>query len=209
MKKQTLTLLSTLLLAACQPSEQANTTPPVASEAIQPASFMGSDIRQDEIGGDFTLTDANGQAFTMSSLHGKAVILSFGFTHCPDVCPTELLSFKETIEQLGEQAKDVAVVFVSVDPDRDTPDLMNRYMKLFHPDFIGLTDTEGGSQLAYAKQLYRIISAKTEIRSETLYNMDHSSGAYLLDKQGNAVVFEPYGADPSQIAADLRILLAQ
>ena len=145
----------------------------------------------------------------MSSLKGKAVILSFGYTHCPDICPTELLTYKDTLAQLGEQAKDVAVVFVSVDPERDTPELIGQYVKQFHPDFIGLTDTQGGNDIALAKQLYKIISAKSEVKSEKLYNVDHSSGTYLLDKQGNAAIFEPFGAEAPQIAEDIRKLLAE
>lgn len=205
-------LLASLLLAACQPQNTNQETASSASAApiaSTPASVSSTDIRKDQIGGDFTLTDSKGQPFSMSSLHGKAVILSFGFTNCPDVCPTELLSYSDALKQLGDQAKDVAVVFVSVDPERDTPELIGRYATQFHPDFVGLTDTSGGRDLAFAKQLYNIVSAKTEIQSDTIYNVDHSSGAFLLDKQGNAAIFEPYGSEASQIAADLKTLLAE
>ena len=183
--------------------------PASASAPAAAAGKPGVDIRKDNLGGDFTLTDGTGKPFAMSSLKGKAVILSFGYTHCPDICPTELLTYKDTLAQLGEQAKDVAVVFVSVDPERDTPELIGQYVKQFHPDFIGLTDTQGGNDIALAKQLYKIISAKSEVKSEKLYNVDHSSGTYLLDKQGNAAIFEPFGAEAPQIAEDIRKLLAE
>ncbi len=180
------------------------------TEPVAPTSGLaGTDVSKDDLGGDFTLTDGNGKPFSMSSLKGKAVILSFGFTHCPDVCPTELLTYSDTLKQLGDQAKDVAVVFVSVDPERDTPELIGQYVKQFNPNFIGLTDTGGGAELALAKQIYRIVSAKTEIKSDTVYNVDHSSGAYLLDKNGKAVVFARYGMEAPQIAADLKKILAQ
>ena len=98
---------------------------------------------------------------------------------------------------------------MSVDPDRDTPDLMKQYVKQFNPAFIGLTDTQGGNEIALAKQQWRIISAKADIKSKKLYNVDHSSGTYLLDKQGNAAYFERFGAEAPQIAADIKKLLAE
>ena len=189
--------------AASSASEAASATAPKADGS------MSTDIRKDNIGGDFTLTDGEGKPFALSSLKGKVVVLSFGYTHCPDICPTELLTYNDTLKQLGDEAKNVAVVFVSVDPDRDTPELMKQYVKQFHPDFIGLTDTTGGNDIALAKQLWRIISAKADIKSEKLYNVDHSSGTYLLDKQGNAAYFERFGAEAPQIAADIKKLLAE
>ena len=199
--------------AASQTSEAAS----AASSANEAASAaapqadgnMSTDIRKDNIGGDFTLTDSEGKPFALSSLKGKVVVLSFGYTHCPDICPTELLTYNDTLKQLGDEAKNVAVVFVSVDPDRDTPDLMKQYVKQFNPAFIGLTDTQGGNEIALAKQQWRIISAKADIKSDKLYNVDHSSGTYLLDKQGNAAYFERFGAEAPQIAADIKKLLAE
>lgn len=201
-----LLLLFPLLLAGCG-GEQPAASAPVAVSASAEA-LQGTDMRQEKehIGGDFTLTDGSGKPFTLSSLKGKAVILAFGFTHCPDVCPTELVSYNDALKQLGAQARDVAVVFVSVDTERDHPELIGKYVAQFNPDFIGLTAT-GDQQIALVKQQYRIVSAKTEIKSDTAYNIDHTSGAYLLDKEGNVAAFEPYGADAAQIAHDLRILL--
>lgn len=189
--------------AASSASEAASATAPKADGS------MSTDIRKDNIGGDFTLTDGEGKPFALSSLKGKVVVLSFGYTHCPDICPTELLTYSDTLKQLGDEAKNVAVVFVSVDPDRDTPELMKQYVKQFNPAFIGLTDTQGGNEIALAKQQWRIISAKADIKSEKLYNVDHSSGTYLLDKQGNAAYFERFGAEAPQIAADIKKLLAE
>ena len=199
--------------AASQTSEAASAASSAneaASAAAPPADGnMSTDIRKDNIGGDFTLTDGDGKPFALSSLKGKVVVLSFGYTHCPDICPTELLTYNDTLKQLGDEAKNVAVVFVSVDPDRDTPELMKQYVKQFNPAFIGLTDTQGGNEIALAKQQWRIISAKADIKSEKLYNVDHSSGTYLLDKQGNAAYFERFGAEAPQIAADIKKLLAE
>ena len=199
--------------AASETASVASSTAEAASQASAAASqtdgSMSTDIRKDNIGGDFTLTDGEGKPFALSSLKGKVVVLSFGYTHCPDICPTELLTYSDTLKQLGDEAKNVAVVFVSVDPDRDTPELMKQYVKQFNPAFIGLTDTQGGNEIALAKQQWRIISAKADIKSEKLYNVDHSSGTHLLDKQGNAAYFERFGAEAPQIAANIKKLLAE
>lgn len=197
------------VLVACQPdvSPQPNNPPAPASQvAVSQTVFAGTDVRKDELGGDFTLTDGTGKPFQFSSLKGKTVILAFGFTHCPDVCPTELVVFSEAVKQLGDLGKQVAVVFVSVDPERDTPDLIGRYVRQFHPEFIGLTATDSQSIDSVKKQ-YRIISAKTEVKSATAYNVDHTSGAYIVDKNGKTVLFEPYGLTATQIADDLRAVL--
>ena len=163
-------------------------------------------MRKEDIGGDFTMTDGDGKPFNLSDLKGKVVILSFGYTHCPDVCPTELLTYSDALKQLGDQAKDVVVVFASVDPERDTPELIGKYAKQFNPDFIGLTVTEGQS-LPVIKQQYRVVSAKASQQSDKVYLVDHTAGAYLLDKNGEVAVFSPYGSSASQIADDIKILL--
>jgi len=137
-------------LAACQPKEEAkeasstpaaSAAPAASGESAPKVQARGTDMRKEDIGGDFTLTDGDGKPFSLSDLKGKVVILSFGYTHCPDVCPTELLTYSDTLKQLGDQAKDVKVVFVSIDPERDTPEVIGKYAKQFNPDFIGLTAT--------------------------------------------------------------------
>lgn len=228
MKKNIIaTIVMAMILSAChqntnqatseQPAASSNTAVTASSEAIasdaqnndSKKTIRSVDIRKDNLGGDFTLTDGQGKPFSLSDLKGKVVILAFGFTNCPDVCPTELFIYSEALQQLGEQADNVKVVFVSVDPERDTPELIGRYAAQFNPNFIGLTDTKGGHQLALAKQLYQIVSAKTEIQSDKIYNMDHTAGAYLLDKNGDAAYFAPYGIEAPQLAEDLKTLLAQ
>ena len=155
-------------LAACQPKEEAkeasstpaaSAAPAASGESAPKVQARGTDMRKEDIGGDFTLTDGDGKPFSLSDLKGKVVILSFGYTHCPDVCPTELLTYSDTLKQLGDQAKDVKVVFVSIDPERDTPEVIGKYAKQFNPDFIGLTAT-GDQSLPVIKQQYRVVSAK-------------------------------------------------
>lgn len=198
-------------LNACTPQENAPAASQPAPEQVSEparasAGFHGTDMGKEDIGGNFTLTDGDGKVFNLDDLKGKTVILSFGYTHCPDVCPTELLTYSDTIKQLGGDAKDVAVVFASVDPERDTPELIGKYVKQFNPGFIGVTATEG-QDLPLIKQQYRVVSAKAQQQSEKVYLVDHSAGAYLIDKNGKVAVFEPYGSTAQQIADDIRILL--
>lgn len=209
-----LSIFALASLAACKPQEnnaaQATTSAASAASATENSpkpQTRGTDIRQEDIGGDFTLTDGDGKPFSLSDLKGKVVILSFGYTHCPDVCPTELLTYSDTLKQLGDQAKDVKVVFVSIDPERDTPEIIGKYAKQFNPDFIGLTAT-GDQSLPVIKQQYRVVSAKVNQKDDSEnYLVDHSSGAYLIDKNGEVAIFSPYGSEPETIAADVRTLL--
>ena len=209
-----LSIFALAALAACKPQEnnaaQATASAASAASATENSpkpQTRGTDIRQEDIGGDFTLTDGDGKPFSLSDLKGKVVILSFGYTHCPDVCPTELLTYSDTLKQLGDQAKDVKVVFVSIDPERDTPEIIGKYAKQFNPDFIGLTAT-GDQSLPVIKQQYRVVSAKVNQKDDSEnYLVDHSSGAYLIDKNGEVAIFSPYGSEPETIAADVRTLL--
>ena len=206
-------------LAACQPKQDAAapaasgtsaSSAPSASTPAAPAAngkLHGTDLRKEDIGGDFTLTDGEGKPFNLSDLKGKVVVLSFGYTNCPDVCPTELLTQNDVLKQLGDQAKDVKVAFVSVDPERDTPEVIGKYAKQFNPDFIGLTAT-GDQSLPVIKQQYRVVSAKVNQGADSnTYLVDHTAGAYLVDKNGDVAVFEPYGSEPAAIAADIKTLL--
>lgn len=210
-----LTLSAALVLAACQPEEKnkpAQSASLAASaepeKALAPAGQLnGTDMRKEDIGGDFEMTDGEGKTFKLSDLKGKVVILSFGYTHCPDVCPTELLTYNDTLKQLGGDAQNVKVVFASVDPERDTPELIGKYAKQFNPDFIGITAT-AGQALPVIKQQYRVVSAKVNPKEDSgTYLVDHTSGAYLIDKNGEVAVFSPYGSEPEAIAADIRTLL--
>ena len=206
-------------LAACQPKQDAAapaasgtsaSSAPSASAPAAPAAngkLHGTDLRKEDIGGDFTLTDGDGKPFNLSDLKGKVVVLSFGYTNCPDVCPTELLTQNDVLKQLGDQAKDVKVAFVSIDPERDTPEVIGKYAKQFNPDFIGLTAT-GDQSLPVIKQQYRVVSAKVNQGADSnTYLVDHTAGAYLVDKNGDVAVFEPYGSEPAAIAADIKTLL--
>lgn len=206
MNKLFCTLSVLAALCACTPENTQTPTQAKETATEISAAFKGTDVRADNIGGDFVLTDGGGQAFSLAALRGKVVILTFGYTHCPDVCPMTLQTYNDVLAELGDAAKDVAVVFVSVDPERDTAELIGQYAKQFNPDFIGLT-AAGNQDIAEVKQQYRIVSAKAKQQSDKVYLVDHSAGAYLLDRSGETAVFEPYGAEAAQIAEDIRILL--
>ncbi len=198
-----LVLLTAFILPAC--TQQDAQTQVVENIQQNVPAFYGSDISKEGLGGDFTLMRGNNRPFGLQDLRGKVVILAFGFTHCPDVCPTGLATYADVLKQLGQQAQDVAVVFVSVDPQRDTPELTDKYVRLFHEDFIGLS-AKSEQDIEAVKQLYRIQAVKVPLK-EGDYTVDHTAGTYLLNRNGQAIVFEPYGKTATEIADDVKILL--
>ena len=201
--------LLALTCVACQPGTSAQPAASAASAAALAGSFYGSDVRRDGLGGDFTLLGHHGQNVSLADFRGKVVVLVFGYTHCPDVCPTHLVTYAEALAQLGEAAADVQLLFVTVDPDRDTPALLAQYVPVFHPDFIGLTVAEADTALLnQVKRQYRIASEKVPHPSGH-YVVDHSTGTYLLDRNGVVAVYEPSGQTATELAHDLRLLLAQ
>ncbi|MCP2040966.1 protein SCO1/2 [Neisseria sp. HSC-16F19] len=196
-----------LVCAACQPPAPAQTA--AASAAVSASGFYGSDVRTEGLGGDFTLVGHHGQNVSLADFRGKAVVLVFGYTHCPDVCPTHLVTYAEALAQLGEAASEVQLLFVTVDPERDTPALLAQYVPVFHADFIGLTaDAADTALLNQVKRQYRIASEKVPHPSGH-YSVDHSTGTYLLDRTGAVAVYEPNGQTATELAHDLRVLLGQ
>ncbi|MCU0812749.1 MAG: SCO family protein [Thiobacillaceae bacterium] len=184
-----------LLLAGCEQSP-----PP------QP-SFLATDITGAEFARDFALTDHNGQARTLADFRGQAVAIFFGYTHCPDVCPTTLSDFAEALKLLGEQAERVQVLFVTVDPERDTPELLREFVPAFNPRFLGMY-TDAGALKALAQE-YKVVYQKTSVRAPDDYLIDHSAGTFVYDTRGRIRLLVPYGSDAASIAQDLRTLLAE
>ncbi|WP_043649100.1 SCO family protein [Chitinilyticum litopenaei] len=178
-----------LLLAACAPA-------PV---------FQGVDITGQGIGGDFRLQDADGRPRTLADYRGKVVALFFGYTHCPDVCPTTLAEMRAAFAELGPAAQDVQVLFVSVDPARDKPELLKHYVPAFHPSFVGLTGSE--AQIAAVAKTFQVIYQKQG--SGESYTVDHTAATYLLDRSGKTRVLVNYGSDPGVLLHDLRLLLQE
>ena len=181
------------VLTACQPAPQS----PV---------FQATDITGAAFARDFRLTDHNGRIRTLADFRGKAVAIFFGYTHCPDVCPTTLSDFAAALKLLGEQAGRVQVIFVTLDPQRDTPEILKQFVPAFNPSFLGMyTDADTLKRLA---KEYKVVYQKTSVKAADDYLIDHSAGTYVYDPKGNLRLLIPYGSGPDAIAHDLKILLA-
>lgn len=170
------------------------------------ANFKATDVTGADYGKTLALTDHTGRARTLADFSGKVVVLFFGFTQCPDVCPTTLSTMREAMKLLGDDAKRVQVLFVSVDPARDTPALLAQYVPAFDPSFLGLHADEN-SIAALAKE-FKVFYAKQPGSTPGSYSIDHSTGSYAFDPQGHLRLLLRHGETPANVAADLKLLLA-
>ena len=192
-----ITLLVTLFLAfTLSGCERGASTPTFTATDITGASFAR----------DFKLTDHNGQVRTLSDFRGKLVALFFGYTHCPDVCPTTMTDFAAAVKTMGQKADKVQVLFVTVDPERDTPALLKQYVPGFNQTFLGLRPTPEELKLLTAE--YKVVHQKNPGLEKGEYLMDHSAGTYIYDTQGRLRLLMPYGSSAQVIARDLETLLA-
>ena len=202
-------VLCALSLSACQPSSSEHKSASHASAATNIAKstpdFHGSDISAEGIGADFQLLNQDGKTVSLADFKGKWVILSFGYTRCPDVCPTTLLDLAQVMTLLGTDADKVQVVMVSVDPSRDTPAVMKDYVGLFNERFVGLTAQDDAAMAPVLKS-WKIAMSKVPIQ-DGHYSVDHSAGMYVLDPNGKAKLYLPYATKPDHIAADLKALM--
>jgi protein SCO1/2 len=167
--------------------------------------FKASDITGSSFGRDFELRDPQGSTRRLADFRGKAVVVFFGYTQCPDVCPTTLASLAEAMKQLGPDADRVQVLFITVDPERDTPALLAQYVPAFDPRFLGLYgDAEATARTA---KEFKIIYQKVPGSSAGTYTMDHSAGTYVFDPQGRLRLYVANGQGADVFAHDLRELL--
>lgn len=157
-----------------------------------------------EIGGDFELIDQNGEIFSSDELKGKLSLIYFGFTSCPDICPTSLNKITKAVEILSENKIDIVPVFITIDPSRDTPAVLKEYLKHFHPKFIGLTDDE--KQIREVADKFKVYYAKaaSENDNDQDYMLDHSSFTYLMDKNGKYLNHFYLDSAPSEIMEFLK-----
>jgi len=169
------------------------------------ASFIGTDLTGTQFGKPLTLTDHTGKLRSMNDFKGKVVVLFFGYTHCPDVCPTTMSDLKQTMKLLGDKADDVQVLFVTVDPERDTQEVLAQFVPGFDPRFIGLRGTV--AEVAANLSEYKVYAAKVSEPGKSGYTMDHSAGLYVFDKTGAPRIYLGYGEKPANIAHDLQLLL--
>ena len=172
----------------------------------KPASFRGTTYAEPyPVAPDFALTRANGTQFRLSEMHGKVVALFFGYTSCPDVCPTTLAELKQALEKLGNKADQVQVLFVTVDPQRDTPERLQEYVNHFNPAFVGLSGSE--SDLAKVWNDYGVFVETVDGGSAAGYLVNHTARVTLIDQQGNLRVSFPFETPVEDVVHDLNLLL--
>jgi len=171
-----------------------------------PPQFGNSDISAAGYATDFALTDHNGKPRTMADFRGRAVVIFFGYTQCPDVCPTTLTGMAEAVKLVGADAAKVQVLFVTVDPERDTQELLAQYVPTFNPGFLGLY--ADAQTIARTAQDFRVFYKKQPGSTPTTYTVDHSAGSYVYDPQGRLRLYIKHGEKPEVIAKDLKLLIA-
>jgi len=172
---------------------------------VKPYSFHGQLIQSPDVAPDFTLTSTNGQLVSLSDFRGQLVVLYFGYTFCPDVCPTTLFEYKQALALLGPQADQVQVIMVTVDPERDIPETLAQYLTRFSPDFLGLTGTL--DEVSTVAVLYGIYFSKEAGSVATDYLVNHTASQMVIDTEGHLKLVFPYGTSAEDIAADLTFLL--
>jgi protein SCO1/2 len=168
-------------------------------------TFKASDVTGSSFGHDFALKDPSGKERTLEDFRGKAVVVFFGYTQCPDVCPTTLATLATAMKELGPDADRVQVLFVTVDPERDTPELLAKYVPSFDPRFLGLWG-DAAATARTAKE-FKVIYQKVPGATPGSYTMDHSAGSYVFDPKGRLRLFVSNGQGPDVFAHDLRELL--
>ena len=168
------------------------------------AAFKGVDITGADY--QYALPDQNGQMRTPADFKGKVTVVFFGFTQCPDVCPTTLAELAQVKKSLGKDGERVQAVFISVDPERDTPEALKAYVSSFDPSFVALRGTP--EQTTATAKSFKAYFAKAPGKTPGSYTVDHSTGSYVFDTQGRLRLFERYGQGAEALTADIKALLA-
>ena len=168
-------------------------------------SFKGIDITGADYARELSLTDPDGKRRSLAEFKGRVVVVFFGFTQCPDVCPTTMVELATVKKQLGADGERVQGLFVTVDPERDTPELLKAYVDNFNAGFVALRGSPEET-LAAAKH-FKVFFAKVPGKTEGSYTIDHTAGSYLFDPQGRVRLFTRHGTGPEALAHDLRLLL--
>ncbi len=177
-----------------------------AEDTKKPLAGTGANSNLTEnvlIGGDFVLTDQTGAEFSSEKLKGKLSLIYFGFTYCPDICPTSLHKLTEVINTLDKYRIDVTPVFITIDPERDTAGLLKEYLGHFHPKYIGLTGTN--AQVKDVADKFKVYYAKVVSNEGKQYMLDHSSFVYLMDKQGKYLKHFSLASSPQEIVEFIRV----
>jgi len=177
------------------------------SDSGQPG-FHSIDVTGADYAKNFELTDHNGQVRSLKDFQGKIVVMFFGYTQCPDVCPTSMTELAAIKKMLGADGDRLQGLFVTVDPERDTPEVLKAYMGNFDPSFLALYATSPEKLAAVTKD-YKVYYKKVEGKTPTSYTMDHSAGSYVYDTQGSLRLYSRYGSGAGALAEDIKLLLKQ
>ena len=169
------------------------------------ASFQATDITGADFGRSLALPDLTGRVRTLDDFKGKVTVLFFGYTQCPDVCPTTMAELAEVKKSLGADGDQVQGVFITVDPERDTPEVLKNYVASFDPGFVALRGTP--EQTTAAAKEFKVFFAKVPGKAPGSYTMDHTAASYVLDRDGKLRLFVRYGSGAPALAADLKALL--
>nr|WP_244545163.1 SCO family protein [Collimonas sp. OK607] len=169
------------------------------------SAFINTDVTGLGYARDFALTDHTGKPRTLADYKGKAVVVFFGYTQCPDVCPTTMVEMADVMKELGPLASKVQVLFVTVDPERDTQELLSHYVPAFDPSFVGLYGDQAATDKV-AKE-FRVFYQKVPGKTPGSYTMDHTAGSYVFDPEGHIRLFIRHGQGADPIAHDLKLLL--
>ena len=176
------------------------------NKPAQKPQFNATDITGANYGQSLSLTDQDGHQRTLADFKGKVVVVFFGYTQCPDVCPTTMLELAQVKKSLGKDGDRLQALFITIDPERDTPAVLKSYMASFDPSFVALRGTVEQTQ-AVAKD-FKVFFAKVPGRTPDSYTMDHTAGSYVIDGDGKVRLFVRYGAGAEALTADLKTLLA-
>lgn len=167
--------------------------------------FKSIDLTGADYAQGFTLADHNGQVRTLKDFAGKVVVVFFGFTQCPDVCPTSMAELAQVKQLLGSDGGKLQAIFITVDPERDTPELLKAYMGNFDPTFVALRPTM--DQLPQVAKDFKVYYKKVDGKTPGSYTMDHSAGSYIFDSKGRVRLYNRYGSGAEGLASDIRLLL--
>jgi protein SCO1/2 len=199
-----LALLALLLAGCAQPAAQGNHSAEEHNHATDPMA-AGTVLDPPSQIADFSMPSSLGRPVTLADLKGKPTLLFFGFTNCPDVCPTTMAEFKRAKAELGAAGDEVNFVLISVDPERDTPEVLAAYVQAFDPAFLGLQGEE--ATLRQISRTFGLYWEKQAPAADGSYSVDHSSAAYMLDPEGRLKILYSYGTPYTTFVSDLRSML--
>ena len=187
-----------MVIGGCDKLASTSSAPKVA--------FRGADITGADYARTLALPDVSGKPRTLADFKGKVTVVFFGYTQCPDVCPTTMADLAQVKKSLGADGDKLQGLFVTLDPERDTPEILKSYMASFDPSFVALRGTL--AQTKAAAQEFKVFFAKVPGKVEGSYTLDHTAGAFVLDGNGNARLFERYGGGAEALTADVKALIA-